>query len=90
MVTDVLESILIMVFSEALTQPLWGWVKAYKPPTLQNAISRARDLQDSFLKNRFPPKTNFPVKYKDKKPFQQERTKKTWLDDDMRLGVLVD
>jgi len=33
-VTDVSESRLIMLFSEALTEPLQGWVKAYKPSTL--------------------------------------------------------
>ena len=34
MVTDVSESRLTMLFTEALTEPLWGWVKSYKPPTL--------------------------------------------------------
>ena len=47
MVTDVSESRLTMLFTEALTEPLRGWVKAYKPLTLQDAISRARDLQGS-------------------------------------------
>ena len=70
MVTDVSESKLTMLFTEALTEPLLGWVKAYKPLTLQDAISRARDLQDSVPKNKFPLKTNFPVRDKDKKPFQ--------------------
>ena len=31
MVTDVSESRLTMLFTEALTEPLRGWVKAYKP-----------------------------------------------------------
>ena len=62
-------------------------MKAYKPSTLQDAISRSIDLQDSVLKNMFPPKTNFPVKDKDKKPFQQEWPKKTWLDDDTRKDL---
>ena len=84
MVTDVLESRLTMLFIEALTEPLRGWVKAYNPLTLQDAISRARDLQDSVPKNRFPLKTNFPVRDKDKKPFQQDVPKKTWLDEDTR------
>ena len=47
MVTNVSESRLTMLFTKALMEPLRGWVKAYKPPTLQDAISRARDLQDS-------------------------------------------
>ena len=70
MVTDVSESRLTMLFTEGLIEPLRGWVKAYKPLTLQDAISRARDLQDSIPKNKFPLKTNFPVRDKDRKPFQ--------------------
>ena len=76
MVTDVFESRLIMLFSKALTEPLCGWVKAYKPSTLQDAINRTRYLQDSVPKNRFSVKTNFPIKDKDKKPFQKEWPKK--------------
>ena len=34
MVTDVSESKLVMLFTEALNEPLHGWVKAYKPSTL--------------------------------------------------------
>ena len=44
MVFDMSESRLIMLFTEALAEPLHGWVKAYKPITLQYAISRTRDL----------------------------------------------
>ena len=51
------------------------------------AINRARDLQDSVPKNRFPLKTNFPVRDKDKKPFQQDFPKKTWLDEDIRKDL---
>ena len=32
----------------------------------------------------FPVKTNFPIKDKDKKPFQQEWLKTNWMDDDTR------
>ena len=69
MLTDVFESRLVMLFTEDLTKPLRGWVKAYKTSTLQDAISRTRDLQDSVPKSRFSVKTNFPIKDKDKKPF---------------------
>ena len=62
-------------------------MKAYKPSTLQDAISQARDLQYSVPKNRFPLKTNFPVRDKDKKPFQQDLPKKTWLDNDTRKDL---
>jgi hypothetical protein len=33
-VTDISEPRLIMLFTEGLTEPLRGWVKAYKPHTL--------------------------------------------------------
>ena len=62
-------------------------MKSYKPSTLQDAISRARYLQESVPKNRFPLKTNFPVRDKDKKPFQRDLPKKTWLDDDIRKDL---
>ena len=87
MVTDVLENRLIMLFTEALTEPLRGWVKAYKPSTLQDVISQVRDLQDSVPKNRFPLKTNFLVRGKYKKPFQRDLPKKTWLHDDTRKDL---
>jgi hypothetical protein len=51
-VTDISEPRLIMLFTEGLTEPLRGWVKAYKPPTLQDAILRTRDLADSVPKTK--------------------------------------
>jgi hypothetical protein len=33
-VTDISEPSLIMLFTEGLIEPLRGWVKAYRPPTL--------------------------------------------------------
>ena len=78
MVTYVSENRLIMLFTEALTEPLRGWVKAYKPSTLQDAINRARDLQDSIPKNRFPLNTKFPVRDKDRKPSRKYRRKLGW------------
>ena len=76
-----------MFFTEAFTEPLRGWVKAYKPSTLQDAINRARYLQYSISKNRFPLKTNFRVRDKDKKSFELDLSKKTWLDDDTRKDL---
>ena len=72
---------LTMLFTEALTNPLRGWVKPYKPLTLHDAI------QDSVPKNKFPLKTNFPVRDKDRKPFQQDVPKKPWLDEDTRKDL---
>jgi hypothetical protein len=34
MVTDISEARLVMLFIEGLTEPLQGWVKAYKPTSL--------------------------------------------------------
>ena len=62
-------------------------MKAYKTPTLQDSICQAIDLQDLVPKNSFPLKTNFPVRDKDKKPFQQEFSKKLWLDDDTKKDL---
>jgi hypothetical protein len=50
-VTDILKPRLVMLFTEGLTKPLRGWVKAYRPHTLQDAILRTRDLADSSAKN---------------------------------------
>ena len=61
MVSDISESRLIMLFMEALFEPLRGWVKAYRPITLQDSISRTLDLQDFVPKNKQPQKnTNLP------------------------------
>ena len=82
MVTDISESRLITLFTEALTKPLRGWVKSYRPITLADAIIQTRELQDAVPKNRFPPRTNFPIKDKERKPFQKEWLKKEWMDND--------
>jgi hypothetical protein len=46
-VTDISEPKLIMLFTEGLIEPLRGWVKAYMPPTLSDAILHTQDLADS-------------------------------------------
>jgi hypothetical protein len=51
-VTDISEPRLIMLFTEGLTEPLRGLVKAYRPPTLQDAILHIRDLADSVSKTK--------------------------------------
>jgi hypothetical protein len=51
-VTDILETRLIMFFREGLTEPLRGWVKAYRPHTLQDPILRTRDLANSVSKTK--------------------------------------
>jgi hypothetical protein len=44
MVQDISSTRLMMLFTEGLIKPLKGWVKAFKPTNLQDAIWRTRDL----------------------------------------------
>ena len=44
MVTDISESRLILLFTEGLVEPLKGLVKTYQPTTLQEAMTRTKDL----------------------------------------------
>jgi hypothetical protein len=44
MVQDMSPTRLMMLFTEGLMEPLKGWVKAFKPTSLQEAIWKTRDL----------------------------------------------
>ena len=66
MVFDISKSRLIMLFTEALSEPLRGWLKAYRPITLQDAISRTLDLQDSIPKSKQPQKIASLLENKEK------------------------
>ena len=89
MVSNISESWLIMLFTEALSEPLHGWVKDYRPITLQEYISRTLDLQYSMPENKMPQKpTNLP-KNKEKStnlPENKERIipQREWLNKDTR------
>jgi hypothetical protein len=50
---DISEQRLVMLFTKGLSEPLRGWVNAFKPETLQDAIIRTQDMEDVV------PKTNF-------------------------------
>jgi hypothetical protein len=56
MVPDVSESRLMMLFFERLTEPFCGWVKAFKPTNLQDAIWKTGDLAGATQKNKFTPR----------------------------------
>jgi hypothetical protein len=43
-VQDVFQSRLMMLFTEGLMEPFKGWVKAFKPTNLHDAIWMTRDL----------------------------------------------
>jgi hypothetical protein len=68
MVSDISEGRLVMLFVEGIMEPLRGWVKAYKPTSLQNAVSRSRDMQDAVPKSRFLPKPTFTLNTKEIMP----------------------
>jgi hypothetical protein len=87
-VTDISEPRLIMLFTEGLTEPLRGWVKAYRPPTLQDAILRTRDLADSVPKTKTFSKPFVPQRDRDRKPFQREWKGKEKLDDETRRELM--
>jgi hypothetical protein len=87
-VTDISEPKLIMLFTEGLTEPLRGWVKAYRPPTLQDAILRTLDLADSVPKTKTFSKPFVPQRDRDRKPFQREWKGKEKLDDETRRELM--
>jgi hypothetical protein len=46
MVTNIYEHRLVVLFIEGLAKPLRGWVKAFRSPTLQDAIMKSWDMVD--------------------------------------------
>jgi hypothetical protein len=87
-VTDISEQRLVMLFTEGLVEPLKGWVKDFRPPTLQDAIMKTQDMEDTMARkapvNPFIPQkgqeTKFPLEDMDReRPARQrhsERAKK--------------
>ena len=56
MVPDLSMTQMIYIFIEGLENPPQGLVRSTRPTTLQDAISRTRDLQDAL-----PPEIGFPA-----------------------------
>jgi hypothetical protein len=83
-VIHIAEPRLVMSFTKGLTEPLRGWVKAYMPHTLQDAILRTQDLADSLPKTKTFSKPFVPQRDRDSKPFQREWKGKEKLDDETR------
>lgn len=67
MVPDVSEARLMMLFSEGLTKPLCGWLMAFKPTNLHDAIWKTRDLAGATQKNKFTPRSPFVPKGRESK-----------------------
>jgi hypothetical protein len=87
-VADISELRLVMLFIEGLTEPLRGWVKAYRPHTLQDAIRRTRDLADSVPKTKPFTKPFVPQRDEDQKNPQREWKGKPKLNDDTRQELM--
>ena len=68
MVTDISESRLILLFIEGLAEPLKGLVKAYRPTTQQEAVSKTRDLHDAISRTKYPPSHPMPHKFQNQRP----------------------
>jgi hypothetical protein len=87
-VTDISEPSMIMIFIEGITEPLRGWVKAYRPPTLQDAILRTQYMANSMPKTKTFSKPFFPQRDQDRKPFQRKWKVKENLDDETRRELM--
>jgi hypothetical protein len=87
-VSDISEHSLVMLFIEALMEPLRGWVKVFKPHTLQEAILHTRDMGDSALKPKTFTKPCVPQRDRDQKNPQREWKGKPKLDDDTRRELM--
>jgi hypothetical protein len=86
-VSDISEHGLV-IFTEALTEPLRGWVKDFKPQTLQEAIVRTRDMGESVMKPKTFTKPFVPQRDKDHKNPQREWKGKPKLNDDTRRELM--
>lgn len=66
LVTNILERRLIFLFMDGLAKPLRGWIKALSPPTIQEEIKKASDMESSTSKGKFQSKGFSSKKEKEK------------------------
>lgn len=78
---------MIMLFMEGLAEPLRGWVRAYKPISLTDVISRTRDMIEAVPKTRAfaPTRPTAPQGNRDTRPPQRDggcgqMDEETWRD----------
>ena len=84
MVTNISEEKLVMLFTKSLVKPLQGWVKAFNPTSLQEAIKKTRYMGNAVAKAKAPSKPFVPPKYKDNKSFQCGGPNRDILDEETR------
>jgi hypothetical protein len=87
-VSDISKHRLVMLFTDALIEPLRGLVNAFKLHILQEAIMRTRDMGDSVLKPKTFTKPFVPQRDRDQKNPQREWKGKPKLDDDTRRELM--
>ena len=80
-VTDISEQRLVMLFTEGLIEPLNGWVKHFRPPTLQYSIKKTQNMANTMVR-KAPIKTFIPQKRQTTKFPQLTWTGKDGLDED--------
>lgn len=56
MVPSISERRLVILFMEGLLEPLRGWVKAFDPPTLLEAMKKVRNMELAAPRSKFPSK----------------------------------
>ena len=73
MVSDVPMARLGLLLTKLFPEPLIGILKSHKPATLKDAMNLTRDLQNVLPRTKYPPKRNFPSKFKEgNKPWQKD------------------
>jgi len=87
-VSDISKHRSVMLFTEALTKSLRGWVKAFKPHTLQEAIVCTRDMGKSVMTPKTFNKLFVPQRDKDQNNPHRDWKGKPKLDDDTRQELM--
>ena len=72
MVPHISERRLVVLFMEGLLEPIRGWIKAFDPPTLREAMKKARGMEFAAPKSKslhkeIPSKSNETPQQSDKK-----------------------
>ncbi len=73
MVQDVSERRLVILFTEGLSEPLKGWIKAFDPPTLQEAMRKAWSMELTAPASRFTSRST--TSFRDNKKFDKNKGK---------------
>ena len=73
MVPSISERRLVVLFMEGLTEPLKGWIKAFDPPSLQEAMRKARNMEFAAPANKFNSRGS--SSFRDNKGFNKNNDK---------------